>query len=57
MSDFNVSLFPLGKFHTQISTNSFINNIALTVTHSITDAIQAKTKQSRDKINIAKNLI
>jgi phosphoglycerol transferase MdoB-like AlkP superfamily enzyme len=51
-----VSMFPLGKFHAQISTNSFINNIALTAAHSITDAIQAKTEQSRDKINIAKKL-
>ncbi|MDR2351459.1 MAG: sulfatase-like hydrolase/transferase [Endomicrobium sp.] len=49
-----VSMFPLGKFHAQISVNSFINNIALTATHSITDAIQAKTEQNRDKINIAK---
>jgi phosphoglycerol transferase MdoB-like AlkP superfamily enzyme len=51
-----VSMFPLGKFHAQISTNSFINNIALTAVHSITDAIQAKTEQNRDKINIAKKL-
>jgi phosphoglycerol transferase MdoB-like AlkP superfamily enzyme len=51
-----VSMFPLGKFHAQISTNSFINNIALTAAHSITDAIQAKTEQSGDKINIAKKL-
>ncbi|MDR2644812.1 MAG: LTA synthase family protein [Endomicrobium sp.] len=51
-----VSMFPLGKFHAQISTNSFINNIALTAAHSITDAIQAKTEQKRDKINIAKKL-
>jgi phosphoglycerol transferase MdoB-like AlkP superfamily enzyme len=51
-----VSMFSLGKFHAQISTNSFINNIALTAAHSITDAIQAKTEQSRDKINIAKKL-
>jgi phosphoglycerol transferase MdoB-like AlkP superfamily enzyme len=49
-------MFPLGKFHAQISTNSFINNIALTAAHSITDTIQAKTEQSRDKINIAKKL-
>ncbi|MDR2811579.1 MAG: sulfatase-like hydrolase/transferase [Endomicrobium sp.] len=49
-----VSMFPLGKFHAQISTNSFINNIALTAAHSIADAIRAKTEQSKDKINIAK---
>jgi phosphoglycerol transferase MdoB-like AlkP superfamily enzyme len=51
-----VSMFPLGKFYAQISTNSFINNIALTATHSITDAIQAKTEQSKNKVNIAKKL-
>jgi phosphoglycerol transferase MdoB-like AlkP superfamily enzyme len=51
-----VSMFPLGKFHAQISTSSFINNIALTAAHSITDAIQAKIEQSGDKINIAKKL-
>ncbi|MDR2251882.1 MAG: sulfatase-like hydrolase/transferase [Endomicrobium sp.] len=51
-----VSMFPLGKFHTQISTNSFINNIALTAVHSIADAIQAKIEQSPDKINITKKL-
>jgi phosphoglycerol transferase MdoB-like AlkP superfamily enzyme len=51
-----VSMFPLGKFHAQISTNSFINNIALTAVHSIADAIQAKIEQSPDKINITKKL-
>jgi phosphoglycerol transferase MdoB-like AlkP superfamily enzyme len=50
-----VSMFPLGKFYAQISTNSFINNIALTAVHSIVDAIQAKTEQSKDK-NISKKL-
>ncbi|MDR3306644.1 MAG: sulfatase-like hydrolase/transferase [Endomicrobium sp.] len=51
-----VSMFPLGKFHAQISTNSFINNIALTAIHSLSDAIQAKIEQSSDKINIAKKI-
>jgi phosphoglycerol transferase MdoB-like AlkP superfamily enzyme len=50
-----VSMFPLGKFHVQISTNSFINNVALTATHSLSDAIQAKIEQTSDKITIAKN--
>jgi phosphoglycerol transferase MdoB-like AlkP superfamily enzyme len=51
-----VSMFPLGKFHAQISTSSFINNIALTAVHSIADAVQAKIEQSKDKINITKKL-
>ncbi|MDR1474103.1 MAG: sulfatase-like hydrolase/transferase [Endomicrobium sp.] len=51
-----ISMFPLGKFHAQISTNSFINNIALTATHSLSDAIQAKIEQSSDEINIAKKI-
>jgi phosphoglycerol transferase MdoB-like AlkP superfamily enzyme len=51
-----VSMFPLGKFHAQISSNSFINNTALTAVHSLSDAIQAKIEQSNDKINIAEKV-
>jgi hypothetical protein len=51
-----VSMFPLGKFHAQISSNSFINNTALTAVHSLSDAIQAKIEQSNDKINIVEKV-
>ncbi|MDR2395872.1 MAG: sulfatase-like hydrolase/transferase [Endomicrobium sp.] len=51
-----ISMFPLGKFHAQISSNSFINNTALTAMHSLSDAIQAKIEQSNDKINIAEKV-
>ncbi|MDR1662985.1 MAG: sulfatase-like hydrolase/transferase [Endomicrobium sp.] len=51
-----ISMFPLGKFHAQVSTNSFINNIALTAAHSIADTIQTKIEQSKDKIDIIKKL-
>ncbi|MDR3257078.1 MAG: LTA synthase family protein [Endomicrobium sp.] len=51
-----ISMFPLGKFHIQISPNSFINNISITSVHSLTDAIHAKKEQSNNKIDIAEKL-
>jgi phosphoglycerol transferase MdoB-like AlkP superfamily enzyme len=51
-----ISMFPLGKFHAQISSNNFVNNTALTAVHSLSDAIQAKIEQSNDKINIAEKV-
>ncbi|MDR3253666.1 MAG: hypothetical protein LBT07_01705, partial [Endomicrobium sp.] len=51
-----VSMFPLGKFYTQISPNSFINDIPITSLHALTDAVQAKTEQSNDKFDIAEKL-
>jgi hypothetical protein len=56
------SMFPLGKFHTQISPNHFINNLSLTSTHSLFDAIYAKSEQNNniiitEKLNIDKNEI
>jgi hypothetical protein len=50
------SMFPLGKFHTQISPNQFINNISITSVHSLTDAISAKMEQKKNKIDIVEKL-
>ncbi|MDR1940978.1 MAG: sulfatase-like hydrolase/transferase [Endomicrobium sp.] len=51
-----VSMFPLGTFYTQISSNSFINKTAISSLHSFFDAISAKMEASGDKINIASKL-
>lgn len=51
-----VSMFPLGTFYTQISPNPFINKLAITSVHSLTDAIYAKFEQSNDKIDLAEKL-
>ena len=48
-----ISMFPLGKFHTQISPNQFVNSISITSVHSLIDAISAKMEQKNNKISIA----
>ncbi|MDR1926467.1 MAG: sulfatase-like hydrolase/transferase [Endomicrobium sp.] len=50
------SMFPLGKFHTQISPNPFINNLSITSVHSLIDAVSIKMKQQSNKIDIAEKL-
>jgi phosphoglycerol transferase MdoB-like AlkP superfamily enzyme len=49
-----LSMFPLGKFHAQISNNQFINNVALTSIHSFCDALDAKIVQVDNYVDIAK---
>ncbi|MDR3071016.1 MAG: sulfatase-like hydrolase/transferase [Endomicrobium sp.] len=51
-----VSMFPLGKFHAQISPTKFINDVPLTSVHALLDAIEAKTEQKDNKIDIAQKL-
>ncbi|MDR1259907.1 MAG: LTA synthase family protein [Endomicrobium sp.] len=51
-----LSMFPLGKFYTEISANSFINDVSITSIHSLMDAIHMKIEQSNDRINIIKKL-
>ncbi|MDR2426183.1 MAG: LTA synthase family protein [Endomicrobium sp.] len=51
-----VSMFPLGTFHTQISTNHFINKLSISSMHSLTDALYAKSEQSRNKIKLYEKL-
>ncbi|MDR3275376.1 MAG: LTA synthase family protein [Endomicrobium sp.] len=51
-----ILMFPLGKFYTQISPNSFINDIPITSLYALTDAVQAKIEQSNDKFDIAEKL-
>ncbi|MDR1243666.1 MAG: sulfatase-like hydrolase/transferase [Endomicrobium sp.] len=48
------SMFPLGKFHAQISSNQFINDVALTSVHSFQDALDAKISQVNKYVDIAK---
>ncbi|MDR2066597.1 MAG: sulfatase-like hydrolase/transferase [Endomicrobium sp.] len=49
-----LSMFPLGKFHAQISSNQFINDVALTSVHSFQDALDAKISQVNNYVDIAK---
>ncbi|MDR1418345.1 MAG: LTA synthase family protein [Endomicrobium sp.] len=48
------SMFPLGKFHTQISGNQFINDVALTSMHSFSDALDAKLSQINNHVDFVK---
>lgn len=48
-------MFPLGAFYTQISPNAFVNKIPISSVHALTDAIGAKSEQSKD-INVAQKL-
>ncbi|MCL2485004.1 MAG: sulfatase-like hydrolase/transferase [Endomicrobia bacterium] len=48
-----VSMFPLGTFYTQISSNAFINKLSIGGAHAFTDAIQAKQEQSQNPLDIA----
>ncbi|MDR1522806.1 MAG: sulfatase-like hydrolase/transferase [Endomicrobium sp.] len=48
-----LSMFPLGKFHAQVSNNQFINNVALTSVHSFCDALDAKISQIDNYVDIA----
>ncbi|MDR3112179.1 MAG: LTA synthase family protein [Elusimicrobiota bacterium] len=47
-----VSMFPLGKYHTQISPNTFINDLSITSLSSLADALYAKYEQSDKKKNV-----
>ena len=49
-----LSMFPLGKFHAQVSNNQFINDVALTSIHSFFDALNAKLSQDNNYVDIAK---
>ncbi len=51
-----LSMFPLGTFYTQISSNSFVNKISISSTHALTDAIQAKMEQSKNNVDLAQKL-
>ncbi|MDR1696255.1 MAG: sulfatase-like hydrolase/transferase [Endomicrobium sp.] len=51
-----LSMFPLGTFYTQISSNPFINKLAISSAHSLADALQAKQEQSRNQIILAQKL-
>ena len=51
-----LSMFPLGSFYTQISPNSFINNISISSVHALSDALYAKSEQSGNKIDLSRKL-
>ncbi|MDR3113825.1 MAG: sulfatase-like hydrolase/transferase, partial [Endomicrobium sp.] len=51
-----VSMFPLGTFYTQISSNNFLNKVSISSLHSFFDAVSAKIEQSSDKIDIPEKL-